>query len=66
MAAPAPDTPLLAELIAWQARVRPDAGAITFEGHTQTFAQLDDNACRVAQGLLADGFSPDARIATLT
>ncbi len=66
MTAHAPDAPLLAELIAWQARIRPNAGAITFEGRTQTFAQLNANACRVAQGLLADGFSPDARIATLT
>jgi len=59
------DEPLLAELIAWQARERPHAGAITFEGRTQSYGQLNAHASRVAQGLLAGGFTPDARIATL-
>lgn len=61
-----PSEPLFAELIAWQAQERPRSRAISFEGRTQTYSELNARACRVAQGLLAGGFDDDARIATLT
>jgi acyl-CoA synthetase (AMP-forming)/AMP-acid ligase II len=48
-----------------QARLRPDAAAIWFEGRTTTFKELDrlSNAC--AQALLAQGLKPGDRVAVL-
>ncbi len=49
-----------------QARLRPDAAAIWFEGRTTTFRELDrlSNAC--AQALLAQGLKPGDRVAVLS
>jgi len=49
-----------------QARERPDAAAIFFQGRTTTFGELDamSNAC--AQALLAQGLKPGDRVAVLS
>lgn len=46
-----------------QARTRPDHVAQIFEGRETTYGELDERACRVAQGLIAEGMKKDARIA---
>jgi acyl-CoA synthetase (AMP-forming)/AMP-acid ligase II len=53
----------LAELIRYQAAVRAEQVAVTFEGRETTFGQLDRRASRVANGLRAISPAPEARIA---
>jgi len=48
-----------------QGRLRPDAGAIWFEGRTTTFGELDAAASRCANALLAQGLKPGDRIGVL-
>ena len=55
----------LAAVVRTNARIRPDQPAITYEGRTQTYAELDARAGRVAQALLAAGVQPGDRIAVL-
>ena len=55
----------LSELSRFQAAVRPERVAITFEGHETTYGQLDRRANRVANGLLAACSTTQARIAVL-
>jgi len=48
------------------ARTRPDRTAIHYEGRDITFAELDRCANQVANGLVAEGLQPQARIAILS
>ena len=48
------------------ARIRPDRVAIHFEGRHTTFGELDRRANQVANGLIAEGVRPQARIAYLS
>jgi len=47
------------------ARSRPERTAIHYEGRNITFAELDRRANQVANGLIAEGLKPQARIAIL-
>jgi len=55
----------LAELIREQVAEQPDRPALTFEGQTWTYREIDERASRTAQGLLALGVQPGDRIATV-
>lgn len=55
----------LADLARMQARAHPDWPAMTFEGRTRTFAEVDGRASRIANALLAEGIEPGARVAWL-
>jgi acyl-CoA synthetase (AMP-forming)/AMP-acid ligase II len=55
----------LCELIRYQAAVRPERVAMTFEGRETTYGQLDRRASRVANGLLASCPTPQTRVALL-
>ena len=48
------------------AKNRPDRAAIHFEGRRITFGELDRRANQVANGLIAEGVRPQARIAILS
>jgi acyl-CoA synthetase (AMP-forming)/AMP-acid ligase II len=52
-----------AELIRYQARVRPEQVALTFEGRDTTYGQLNRRASRVANGLRAMSPAYQARVA---
>ena len=47
----------LGQTILRRAAISPDKPAITFEGHTQTFAELGDRVRRMAAVLRAGGIS---------
>lgn len=49
----------------FHARVRGDATALVFEGEAQTYAQLDERASRIANGLIAEGVGSQDRVAFL-
>ncbi len=51
-----------ADLTRHQAKLRPDAVAQIFEDRTTTFAELDVRANQIANGLIALGAGPQARI----
>ena len=53
---------VVADLAPYQAATRPDAIAQVFDGRETTFAELNGYANQVAQGLIADGCKPDARV----
>jgi len=55
----------LADISRIHARERPDAVALDFEGRTVSYAELDKRANQVAQGLIAAGVKPDARVGYL-
>jgi long-chain acyl-CoA synthetase len=55
----------LADLIRTHARERGPAPAITFEGHTTSYAELDETSSRLARGLLAEGVGAQDRVAFL-
>lgn len=55
----------LPELIRSQAALRPDQVAISFEGRHTTYAELDERANRVANGLRAITSAPATRVAVL-
>ncbi len=61
-AAPPPEE-LIPDLIARQARLRPDAPALTLDGDTFTYAQLDARANQLAHALLDRGVQPEDIIA---
>jgi len=48
-----------------QARTRPDAAALWFEGRQTSFASLDERSSQCAQALLAAGVAPGDRVAVL-
>ncbi len=52
----------VADITRRQARMQPDAVAQVFEGRVTTYGQLDERSNRVAQGFIAEGCKPDARI----
>lgn len=52
----------VADITRYQARVHGDVVAQIFEGRETTYAELDERANRVAQGLIAEGMKPDTRI----
>ena len=56
----------VADVARVQAKTRPDAPAIWFEGRTTTFGELDKLANRCAQALLAQGLKPGDRVAVLS
>jgi long-chain acyl-CoA synthetase len=55
----------LAELIRYQAAIRPEQVAMTFEGRDTTYGQLDRRANRVANGLRAISPAPETRVALI-
>jgi acyl-CoA synthetase (AMP-forming)/AMP-acid ligase II len=55
----------VAELIERNYRLRPDAGAVTFEGKTQTFRALTERAFQFANALYAMGLRRQDRVAVL-
>jgi amino acid adenylation domain-containing protein/non-ribosomal peptide synthase protein (TIGR01720 family) len=50
------------QLFSEQARARPDAPALTFAGHTLTYAELDSRANRLAWMLRERGVGPQVRV----
>src|SRR6185503_2802112 len=57
--------PTLGDIPRYHTRTRPEHPAITFEGRTITWAELDGGTNRVANALLAAGCVPGDRIAYL-
>ncbi len=55
----------IADLVRVHGKERPDSPAITFEGRTVTFGELDARSNQVAQALLAEGVGPEDRVAIL-
>ena len=55
----------VADVSRLQARLRPDAPAMWFEGRQTSFAELDARANACANALLAAGIGPGERIACL-
>jgi fatty-acyl-CoA synthase len=55
----------VADISRVHAELRPDAIALDFNDRTTTYAALDERASRVAQGLIALGQTPGARIGYL-
>ena len=56
---------LIHEIIADQARETPDAPALTFEGATLSYAELDARANRLANRLRSLGVGPEVRVGLL-
>ena len=56
----------VADITRHHANDRPDRAAIHFEGRRITFGELDLRANQVANGLIAEGVGPQARIAILS
>jgi len=52
----------LADISRQQAKLRPDAVALHYQGRDTTYAQIDRHASQVANGLVALGQRPHARI----
>ncbi|MER7825725.1 amino acid adenylation domain-containing protein [Streptomyces sp. NPDC096097] len=63
--AEAPTARTLHSLVAEQARLRPDAPAVTCEGRTIGYAELDAAANRLAHRLRELGTGPETRVAVL-
>ncbi len=59
------DIQSVADVTRIQARLRPDAEAIWFEGRVTTFGELDRAANQCAQALLARGLKPGDRVGVL-
>lgn len=55
----------VADIPRLHAAERPDAIALDFNGRLTTYAELDERTSRVAQGLIALGQGPGARIGYL-
>src|SRR5215467_4292956 len=55
----------LADIVRRHAADRPDIAALVHAGHATSYAALDRAASRVANGLVAEGIKPQARIAHL-
>jgi acyl-CoA synthetase (AMP-forming)/AMP-acid ligase II len=60
------DVDTVGDITRHHARTRPDRVAIHFEGRRITFGELDRRANQVANGLIAEGVRPQARIAFLS
>ena len=57
--------PLVADLIREQARLRPDAAGLVFEGRSFTYAEMNARANRAAQALIALGLGRGDRVVWL-
>ena len=55
----------LADIVRQHASQRPDTAAIVHAGRTTTYAELDRASNQVANGLVAEGIAPQARVAHL-
>jgi len=55
----------LDEVLRVHNEARPDKIAMRADDRTWTYSQLYSDSCRVAQGLLSEGVSPDERVAFL-
>ncbi|HTR87571.1 MAG TPA: long-chain-fatty-acid--CoA ligase, partial [Reyranella sp.] len=55
----------LADIVRTHATERPDVAALVYRGHTTTYGDLDRASSKVAQGLIAAGLRPQARVAHL-
>jgi acyl-CoA synthetase (AMP-forming)/AMP-acid ligase II len=55
----------LADIVRRHAAERPELAALVHAGRTTTYANLDRAASRVANGLIAEGIEPQARVAHL-
>jgi len=55
----------LADIVRQHAAERPDTAALVHAGRTTSYAELDRAASRVANGLIAEGIGPQARVAHL-
>ncbi|WP_217155099.1 non-ribosomal peptide synthetase [[Mycobacterium] fortunisiensis] len=55
----------IAAVLAAQVRRTPDAVAVTWEGRSMTYRELDDAASRAARALAAHGVGPGQRVALL-
>jgi long-chain acyl-CoA synthetase len=55
----------LADIVRQHAVKRPDTAALVHAGRATSYAELDRAASRVANGLLAEGIKPQARVAHL-
>ena len=55
----------LGDLVRYHAHLRGDREALLFEDRSTSYAELDRHTSRVANGLLADGLEPGARVAIL-
>jgi long-chain acyl-CoA synthetase len=60
------DIVTVADVTRHHAKTRPDGIAIYFEGQRTTFGELDRRASQAANGLIAEGVRPQARIAILS
>ena len=60
------DVDTVGDITRHHARTRPDRVAIHFEGRRITFSELDRRTNQVANGLIAEGVRPQARIAFLS
>lgn len=56
----------LASIVREHAAATPDAPALSFEGTTMSFAELDSRSSRVASALLGEGVRPCDRVAVLS
>jgi long-chain acyl-CoA synthetase len=56
----------VADITRHHAKIRPDAVALYFEGQRLTYDELDRRTNRVANGLIAEGVRPQARVAILS
>ncbi|WP_042002033.1 fatty acid--CoA ligase [Streptomyces sp. AcH 505] len=61
----APPIKLLADISRYHADLAPDAVALSFDGRETTYAGLDLASNQVANGLIAAGVGPSARVAIL-
>ena len=60
------DIVTIGDITRHHARIRPDRVAIHFEGRRITFGELDRRVNQIANGLIAEGARPQARIAYLS
>ena len=56
------DVRSLADLVRFQARERGDKVALSFEGRDTTYGAFDSRTNQVANGLIAEGVGPQARV----
>ncbi|MER6770907.1 amino acid adenylation domain-containing protein [Streptomyces bacillaris] len=60
-----PDTPSVLDRFARATRLRPDAPALSHEGRTLTYAELDARTNSLARELISRGAGPEERVALL-
>jgi acyl-CoA synthetase (AMP-forming)/AMP-acid ligase II len=63
--AEAPAMNVVADIPRYHARTRPDYAAMIYEGRVTTYRELDRRTSQVANGLIAAGLKPQARVAFL-